>query len=83
MQSNEEKYPEAWNVFINEARNIQNEPDLNHLGNYRIPHPTQEEEFIYADHPGVLFNKFRMEFYKPNAKSPSVYGKIQWLTTLH
>lgn len=83
MEPNSKKYPEAWSIFINEARNIENEEDLNHLGNYRIPHPTKENEFIYANSPDVLFNKFRIAFYKPNQDSPSVYGRVQWLTTLH
>lgn len=34
--SNEEKYSEAWKFYIEMARNIEQESDISHLGNYRI-----------------------------------------------
>jgi hypothetical protein len=53
--SNSKNYPEAWKFFMKHARNIKGCED-EHLGLYRIPHPTKEV-IIYADDPGVLFGK--------------------------
>lgn len=55
--TNEEKYPEAWKFFVKYARNIG--------GGYRISKPDESGEFLYADDPGTLFEKFKKEFYKP------------------
>lgn len=76
-KSNSKLYPEAWKMFVEHARNITGCED-EHLGKYRIPHPTKEE-YIYDDDVGILFMKYRDEFYKPDLKSPSVYGKIQYI----
>jgi hypothetical protein len=73
--TNSEKYPEAWKVFTEAARNIEGcEDSVN--GKYCIPHPTGNG-IIYSNDTGELFYKFKNEFYKPNINSPSVYGKIQ------
>lgn len=77
--SNKDLFPECWEFFIDFARNITEEDDIKHLGNYRISAPDMSGRFIYADDPGVLFNKLRKEFYKPSLDSPSVYGKIQYI----
>jgi hypothetical protein len=78
-QSNSELYPEAWNFFIDQARNIMNEPILSAVANYRIPVPDKSGEFIYADSPEMLWARFVKKFYEPNFNSPSVYGKIQYI----
>jgi len=80
-KSNHELYPECWEFFIEHARNITGEPDICHLGNYRIPVPDMSGNFIYADHPGVLFSKLKDKFYEPSLNSPSVYVKIQYIVT--
>lgn len=76
--SNSIKYPDAWKIFESEARNIEVEEDSAN-GKYAIHHPFKSE-WIYANDPGVLFMKFKDEFYKPDINSPSVYGKIQHIT---
>jgi hypothetical protein len=38
---NSKAYPEAWEFFIEHARNIKNEPDIAHLGDYRISKPDE------------------------------------------
>jgi len=80
MKSNQELYPECWEFFINFARNITQEDDISHLGNYRISHPDMSGKFIYTNDPGILFIKLKNEFYKPSLNSISVYGKIQAIT---
>lgn len=75
--SNSNLYPEAWKFFIEHARNIKGCED-EHLGLYRIPHPSKEV-CIYANDPGVLFCKLRDAWYTPSLDSPSVYGKIQYI----
>lgn len=75
--TNSKAYPEAWKFFIEHARNIKGCED-EHLGLYRIPHPTKEV-CIYADDVRVLFSKLRDVFYTPSLDAPSVYGKIQYI----
>jgi len=79
MVPNSEKYPEAWAFFIEHARNISEEPEVNHHGKYSVPMPDKSGRFLYADCPGLLFTKFNEEFYKISLDSPSVYGKIQYI----
>lgn len=76
--SNAVKYPEAWNFFIEHARNMEDETESEH-GKYRIPVPDMSGNFIYADDSGVLFQRLCVEFYKPRFESPSIYGKIQYI----
>ena len=76
--SNAVKYPEAWEFFIEHARNMEDETESKY-GKYRIPKPDMSGNFIYADCPGVLFLLFKEEFYKPRFESYSVYGKIQYI----
>lgn len=76
---NSKKYPEAWEFFIEHARNIENEPDISHLGKYRIPKPDRSGKFLYANNPGLLFIKLKNTFYNIDINSPSVYGKIQYI----
>ena len=78
-KTNKELYPECWEFFISFARNITQEEDINHLGNYRISIPNKGSVFLYADCPRVLFRKLHNEWYKPQIDSPSVYGKIQYI----
>lgn len=59
--SNPEKYPEAWQYFKRNARNIENVPQLNVEGNYCIVAPNGS--VVYANDPGDLFDKFKYEFY--------------------
>ena len=77
--SNKKKYPEAWEFYIEQARNIMEEPELNHMGNYRIPKPNMSGDFIYAKDVTELWDKFILDWYEPNIKSHSVYGKIQYI----
>lgn len=77
--SNEVAYPDCWQFFIDFARNITEEEDINHLGNYRISYPDMSEEFIYAQDTPELFKKLHYEWYKIRLDSPSVYGKIQYI----
>ena len=37
--SNSAKYPEAWNIFIEHARNISEDKKGKEFGNYSIHHP--------------------------------------------
>jgi len=78
-KTNSEAYPECWEFFIDFARNITEEDDIKHLGNYRISAPDMSGRFIYADCPRILFGKLKEEFYKPSLQSPSVYSKIQYI----
>lgn len=77
--SNSEKHPEAWNFYVEQARNISNELNLNHLGNYRIPKPNRSGDFIYAETVEELWSKFIKSWYNIDINSESVYGKIQYI----
>lgn len=77
--SNAVNHPEAWEFYVEQARNITKEPDLNHLGNYRIPVPDMSGNFIYADNVGHLWSQFIEAWYKPSLHSHSVRGKIQYI----
>lgn len=74
---NSERYPDAWQFYIENSRNIINEPELNSLGNYRIPEPNESGNFIYADTIESLWSKFINFWFLPDINSASVYGKIQ------
>lgn len=77
-ESNSEKYPEAWQFFIEHARNMRNEPE-SRLGKYRVPKPDMSGDFLYHDRVEILFHIFKNEYYKPSINSHSVYGKIQYI----
>lgn len=77
-QSNKDLYPEAWEFFIEHARNMTG-TEFEERGLYRIPVPDLSGDFIYADCPGILFLRFKKEFYKPRLESHSLYGKIQYI----
>ena len=79
--SNSIKHPEAWKFYIQQARNIEKEPNINHLGKYRIPVPNRSEQFIYADGVGILWRKFIESWYKEDINSESIHGKIQYIVT--
>lgn len=79
MATNSELDPEAWNFYIEQARNIKDEPHLNHLGNYRIPEPNKSGYFIYADSVEILWRKFIRIWYKEDINSESLNGKIQYI----
>lgn len=76
---NSKKYPEAWEFYINHARNITQESDLIHLGNYRISEPNRSGKFIYANTVEELWLKFIKSWYDVNFNSESVHGKIQYI----
>lgn len=78
--SNSKLYPEAWKIFVRDARNIEKTEEGKQLGKYTIHSPIKSE-WLYSDTPDGLFRKFKDEFYKPDIKSPSVYGKIQYIVT--
>lgn len=79
--SNSIKHPAAWKFYVKQARNIEKESDINHLGKYRIPIPNQSGQFIYANDPAELWSKFIVEWYKADLSSESIYGKIQYIVT--
>jgi hypothetical protein len=79
MESNSQSHAEAWEFYIEQARNIMEEPDIVHMGNYRIPIPNMSGDFIYADSPEILWKKFIISWYKTDINSSSVYGKIQYI----
>lgn len=62
--NNKINHPEAWKMFEEQARNIIGDPELNHRGDYRIPHPDKSPKFIYADTQGDLWNRFIQNFKK-------------------
>mgnify|MGYP003435550849 CR=1 FL=1 len=77
--SNSIKHLEAWNFFVEEARNIREESDINHLGNFRIPIPDKSGNFIYTETVEGLWVELLKEWYKPRLNSPSIRGKIQYI----
>ncbi len=77
--SNKERYPDAWEFFIEQARNIEEEPEINHLGKYSIPVPDKSGNFIYANDVGNLWVQFIKAWEKPSLTSHSVKGKIQYI----
>ncbi len=77
-KSNSEKYPEAWEFWIENARNMEDEEEVV-LGKYRIPKPDMSGDFLYHDDVGILFLIFKKHFYKIDINSPSVYGKMQYI----
>lgn len=79
MTSNAVRHPDTWNFYREEARNIMEEPDLCHLGNYRIPVPDKSGNFIYANEVTELWRLFILAWYRPALNSPSVYGRIQYI----
>lgn len=74
-------HPEAWEFYVEQARNITGEPELNRFGNYRIPKPNMSGDFIYAMTPEELWSCFIRAWYEPDPRSHSVYGKIQYIVT--
>ena len=72
------KYPECWEFFIEQARNMEDEPE-GRIGKYRVPKPDMSGEFLYHDKVEWLFQMLKDEWYKPQPNSPSVYGKIQYI----
>lgn len=77
--SNAILYPEAWKFFIEQARNIEEEYDINYLGKYRIPEPNRSGKFIYTDTVENLWFEFHKKWNEPNLNSESVIGKIQYI----
>ena len=78
MESNKEKYPEAWSFYVLQARNMEN-TDEEHLGKYRIPAPDFSGNFIHADDPGKLWARFIVAWYRVDKNAHSVYGQIQYI----
>lgn len=76
---NSVRYPEMWKFFESQARNIKNEPDISHLGNYRIPEPNRSGKFIYSDTVEGLWTKLFMKWDEPNLEAISIRGKIQYI----
>lgn len=77
--SNSQKHPEAWNFFIDQARNVEN-TDVEFIGKYRIPVPDKSGEFIYANDSGILWSKFIESWYTiESLEAPTVRGKIQYI----
>lgn len=77
--NNSIEHPEAWEFFMEQARNIMQEPYLIHLGNYRIPRPNMSGDFIYAVTVEGLWSQFIRAWYAVDINSHSVYGKIQYI----
>ena len=76
--SNSKTHPEAWEFYIEQARNIVG-TNLNHLGNYRIPKPNMSGDFIYSSTVEGLWFQFIRAWYDVDINSHSVYGKIQYI----
>jgi len=76
--SNKVKYPECWIFFVEQARNMEGEPESK-MGKYRVPKPDGSGEFIYHNKIEILFQLLKEEWYKPSLESPSAYGKIQFI----
>jgi hypothetical protein len=78
--SNRIKHPEAWKFWEEQARNIMGEPDLVHMGNYRIPIPDKSGNFLYAKTVEELWGKFIDSWYNlQGLNAPTVRGKIQFI----
>jgi hypothetical protein len=79
--ANSIKHPEAWKFWIEQCRNITEEPNLCELGDYRIPVPDQSGNFLYGETLHIMWNKFIRAWYSPKLglNSPSAYGKIQYI----
>lgn len=79
--SNSIKHPEAWKFWVNQCRNITEEPELYKLGMYRIPVPDQSGNFLYGKTLYHMWHLFISAWYEPKLglNSPSVYGKIQYI----
>lgn len=77
--SNAIKHPEAWNFFIEQARNVE-DTDVGYLGKYRIPVPDKSGNFIYAKDTGELWRLFIDAWYNiESLNAPTVRGKIQYI----
>jgi hypothetical protein len=80
-ESNRFKHPDAWVFYEEQARNIMGEPDLVHLGNYRIPAPDETGNFIYADTPEQLWARFFDAWTFSIHDSESLHRQIQYIVT--
>ena len=63
--TNSERFPEAWNVYIDCVRKWE-EIDLSEYPEgwkYEIPNPQDFSEYLYSNCPGKLFMKFKNFFY--------------------
>lgn len=78
--TNSERYPKAWEFYIENARNITMEPDLVHLGNYRIPKP-DGSGIIYADTVTQLWSRFIKDWNESVHDEATLYNKIQYIVT--
>lgn len=77
--SNRIRFPECWKFFEEQARNMEGLPESKN-GKYRVPYPDKSGRFIYHNEIEVLFQLLKHEWYKPQLNSPSIYGKIQYIT---
>lgn len=80
VMSNKTKYPECWAFFEKHARNMEGTPEEG-IGKYRVPKPDMSGDFLYHDKVEVLFQLLKDFWYKLSVDSPSVYGKIQYITS--
>lgn len=82
-EANSEKHPEAWKFWLEQCRNITEEPDINDNGKYmyRIPIPDMSGNFLYGENLYIMWSKFIRTWYSPKLglNSPSVRGKIQYI----
>lgn len=78
---NSERHPEAWQFYLEHARNMEDEPEAA-LGKYRIPKPDRSGDFIYADTVESLWVKFIKSWYTPSLNSECVRSKAQYIVNI-
>ena len=74
--TNSERYPEAWAIFVEHARNIQG---LNLGADYEISHPDRSGRFIQANSPEMLFFKFNEAYMLEINVGARVRKHLDWL----
>jgi hypothetical protein len=62
---NSEKYPEAWNIYIDCVRKWEEDDEEKYPEGlrYGIPNPQKPNEYLFSDCPGKLFIKFKDLYY--------------------
>jgi hypothetical protein len=77
------QHPDAWKFWLEQCRNITEEPEINARGKYmyRIPVPDRSGNFLYGETLYHMWNIFIETWYRPSLESPSVYGKIQYIVS--
>lgn len=74
------KHPEAWQFYIEHARNMEEE---DYPFKYRIPEPNLSGNFINANSVEMLWSKFIRFWYEcqTGLNAPTLRGKIQYIVS--